>query len=306
VRYSAFGEIRASTGTTVTDKKYTGQQQESEIGLDYYVARFYDPVTAHFIQADMVISNPFSSLGWNRYSYVINNPIRYTDPSGRKQCDVAEGDCGRIKGTQIAIENHISKIYDTSSVLLTGTNWNLKQVVTVSRAIYKIIKSVDNITSGKGQQWVKKNLGGTTIDVGKGIFKDYPYVMGSTIHLVNNFENMGWHAIDYSPTNQVIHEFGHILDNKLAGHEATWFGGGPGDWLLDFVGGKSTAPFRWVKGLQIPDSEKFAQNECYNYGNTTAADYFAHAFMSVIVAPDDPDAPLKARLWVTALIDLTQ
>ena len=66
VRNSAFGEIRASTGTTVTDKKYTGQQQESEIGLDYYVSRFYDPVIAHFVQVDMFISNSYSFLGWDR------------------------------------------------------------------------------------------------------------------------------------------------------------------------------------------------------------------------------------------------
>lgn len=34
-RYSAFGEIRYTTGVTVTDKLYTGQQQETELGLDY-------------------------------------------------------------------------------------------------------------------------------------------------------------------------------------------------------------------------------------------------------------------------------
>jgi hypothetical protein len=52
VRYSAYGEVRHADGTPVTDKLYTGHtcpggqcqgQQEVEIGLSYYIARFYDP-----------------------------------------------------------------------------------------------------------------------------------------------------------------------------------------------------------------------------------------------------------------------
>ena len=62
VRYSAYGEVRHADGTTVTDKLYTGQQQEVEIGLSYYIARWYDPAIAHFIQADSVI--PHSALGY--------------------------------------------------------------------------------------------------------------------------------------------------------------------------------------------------------------------------------------------------
>ena len=43
VRFTAFGEIRYESGDTTTDKLYTGQRQEYEIGLDHYVARWYDP-----------------------------------------------------------------------------------------------------------------------------------------------------------------------------------------------------------------------------------------------------------------------
>jgi RHS repeat-associated protein len=69
VRYSAFGEIRSYNGTTVTDKLYTGQQQETEIGLDYYVARYYDPVTAHFIQPDSMVPEAGKSQGFDRYAH---------------------------------------------------------------------------------------------------------------------------------------------------------------------------------------------------------------------------------------------
>ena len=81
-RYSAFGEVRYANGTTVTDKLYTGQQQESEIGLDYYVARFYDPAIAHFVQADSLVPSVGTLKGYDRYAYVLNNPIVYNDPTG--------------------------------------------------------------------------------------------------------------------------------------------------------------------------------------------------------------------------------
>ena len=51
-------------------------------GLHYYVARWYDPATAHFAQADTIIPNPGNSGDWDRYAYVSYNPIRYTDSTG--------------------------------------------------------------------------------------------------------------------------------------------------------------------------------------------------------------------------------
>jgi len=46
LKYTAYGEIR--TGTSLTDYQYTGQRNEAEIGLYYYVARFYDPALGRF------------------------------------------------------------------------------------------------------------------------------------------------------------------------------------------------------------------------------------------------------------------
>ena len=75
-RYSAFGEIRYTNGITVTDKMYTGQQQETEIGLDYYIARFYDPVIGHFIQPDSLIPQASASASYDRYYTGEYTPIK--------------------------------------------------------------------------------------------------------------------------------------------------------------------------------------------------------------------------------------
>jgi len=82
VRYSAFGETRYQNGTLTTDYLYTGQRQEAEIGLYYYVARWYDPAIGRFIQADSIVPDPASAVGFDRYAYVNNNPLNSVDPTG--------------------------------------------------------------------------------------------------------------------------------------------------------------------------------------------------------------------------------
>jgi len=82
IKYTAFGEVRSVNGVMVTDNRYTGQREEVEIGLYYYVARFYDPEIAHFIQADVLIPNLGRITSYDRYAYVVNNPLIYADPTG--------------------------------------------------------------------------------------------------------------------------------------------------------------------------------------------------------------------------------
>jgi hypothetical protein len=48
----------------------------------YYNARWYDPVLGRFAQVDSIIPQNQGVQAWDRYAYVNNNPVRYTDPSG--------------------------------------------------------------------------------------------------------------------------------------------------------------------------------------------------------------------------------
>src|SRR6187402_2716363 len=52
--------------------------------------RVYDPLAGRFLTADPVMQAPFWSQGLNRYSYVFNNPINNTDPSGFSAADTAQ------------------------------------------------------------------------------------------------------------------------------------------------------------------------------------------------------------------------
>ncbi len=80
-RYEPYGAKRG-TDTVATTYRYTGQREESTLGLYDYGARWYDPTIGRFMQADSIVPEPGNPQSLNRYSYVLNNPMRYTDPSG--------------------------------------------------------------------------------------------------------------------------------------------------------------------------------------------------------------------------------
>ena len=63
-----------------TDKQFTGHQLEGS--LYYMQARFYDPVVGRFLAPDSIVPDPKNPQALNRYSYVLGNPLRYTDPTG--------------------------------------------------------------------------------------------------------------------------------------------------------------------------------------------------------------------------------
>jgi RHS repeat-associated protein len=81
VKYLPFGCTRS--GSVPTDKLFTGQRLDGT-GLYYYNARYYDATIGRFISPDTVIPNPANPQCFNRYSYCLNNPLKFTDPSGHK------------------------------------------------------------------------------------------------------------------------------------------------------------------------------------------------------------------------------
>ncbi len=66
----------------ITNRGYTGHEQLDAFGIINMNGRVYDPLTAMFFSPDPLVSSPGDWLDYNRYSYVMNNPFRYTDPSG--------------------------------------------------------------------------------------------------------------------------------------------------------------------------------------------------------------------------------
>jgi RHS repeat-associated protein len=74
--YDSFGNLTASAGTIVNPFRYTAHEFDSETGLYYYRARYYDSMTGRFLSED-----PFKTDS-NQYVYVSNGPTNILDQSG--------------------------------------------------------------------------------------------------------------------------------------------------------------------------------------------------------------------------------
>lgn len=80
--YDAWGKQTVSLNTIGFYRGYTGHEHLPEFGLINMNGRMYDPVLGRFLSPDNYVQAVDFSQSFNRYSYCVNNPLRYTDPSG--------------------------------------------------------------------------------------------------------------------------------------------------------------------------------------------------------------------------------
>jgi len=78
-----WNDYNVNTGSnSLVSRGYTGHEHLDDVGLINMNGRMYDPLLGRMLSPDNLIPNPFSLQGYNRYSYVYNNPMNFTDPSG--------------------------------------------------------------------------------------------------------------------------------------------------------------------------------------------------------------------------------
>jgi RHS repeat-associated protein len=88
--YAPFGENYAETGTT--DRNFTGQNQDMVPDLYDFLYREYHPIQGRWISPDragMAVADPTNPQSWDRYTYLLNNPLQYIDPLGLNYCSPA-------------------------------------------------------------------------------------------------------------------------------------------------------------------------------------------------------------------------
>ena len=99
--YYPFGSIQTTNPQAPFEisRRFTGQEFDAESGLYYYgsvtgpYGRYYDPGLGRFIQPDDTIPDISNPQSYNRYSYCVNDPLTYNDPSGHD--DTYTGASGR-------------------------------------------------------------------------------------------------------------------------------------------------------------------------------------------------------------------
>jgi len=118
LRYKAWGEQRYSSGTTYTNRRYTGQLRESSLGgvegMYYFNARWVDVSLGRFTQPDSIIPEPGNPQAWDRFAYGLNNPVKYIDPSGHRTCTAEEAGTGNETCDQNIVND---------------TNWTIHRVL---------------------------------------------------------------------------------------------------------------------------------------------------------------------------------
>ncbi|MEM9424908.1 MAG: DUF5675 family protein, partial [Spirochaetota bacterium] len=69
-------------GGLLLDRGYTGHEHLQGVELIHMNGRLYDPKLHRFLAPDNYVQDPYNTQNFNRYGYVYNNPLLYTDPSG--------------------------------------------------------------------------------------------------------------------------------------------------------------------------------------------------------------------------------
>jgi RHS repeat-associated protein len=89
--YGAFGEVLYAEGPAEStfDRRFNGKADDAISGLRYYGARYYDPLTLSWTQADPMYryapeAGLLDPLRMSLYAFSLNNPIRFLDPDGRE------------------------------------------------------------------------------------------------------------------------------------------------------------------------------------------------------------------------------
>ncbi|MGT2911558.1 DNRLRE domain-containing protein [Streptococcus cameli] len=155
--YNLYGSTKESTDTTGNPFAYNGEARDVT-GLDYLRARYYDSEAGTFLTEDSYQGELTDPLSQNRYSYVHNNPVNYTDPSGHFWKSIKKAASKAWNGVKKAASN----TWNTVKRVATNT-WNtVKSAVShavnwvgtkVSQAVNWVGTQVNHVKNWAVQQW---------------------------------------------------------------------------------------------------------------------------------------------------------
>lgn len=113
--YSPYGTVTASSGSATTPFGYAGQYTDTESGLQYDQARYYDPSTGQFISND-----PLEAVTGQPYSYAGDDPVNATDPTGLQCSPAFEAICQLGSQIKQGITTGVTGLGNTAAGLLNG------------------------------------------------------------------------------------------------------------------------------------------------------------------------------------------
>lgn len=105
-----FASANSTANGSSTYKGYTGHDMLDHLGLIHMGGRVYDPDAGRFLSADLFVQAPGNSQSYNRYSYVLNNPLSLVDPTGYRGVST-ESTADKSPPTEVVVEGAKSQEY---------------------------------------------------------------------------------------------------------------------------------------------------------------------------------------------------
>ncbi len=294
--YEPFGAYRLEPTGAYTDRGYTGHlgnnSGSNDIGLIYMNARYYVPGIARFASADTIIPDPASPQQYNRYSYVLGNPIRYSDPTGH--CAQDDDACWELA----------DQLYQQYGWYIDGV-WTLDDLSIFLEAGEAIVAWFAQNGGGDAIGRFRANFGGTGFAhadfIGRNVLNAH-HVRGSTIFLLDNFD-----------LGIVVHELGHVLDNRLGFGwpiGSALFGGGPADDMARTLGADPTG-CGWNRsrcsGYRTPNEPIMDNDTLMAYARNGPSEDFAQSFMVSVLQGSTLQSsyPLRGTFLADLAVSLT-
>ena len=204
---------------------YCGHEHLPQFGLINMNARLYDPVTSRFLSPDPYVQVPDNTQSFNRYSYCLNNPTKYTDPSGELFLEAWLWGAfkGLVKGRNVwksgvrQITNDFKINFGLfaidSNKSIGGQIWEL-----ISRFTWQARQTakgnfIANFNNIFGNVSYVRHKYGTTV-----IRQDNGTLMGEGAGMTLGSYIIGGSSIEASPYNSLFqHEYGHYEQSRHMG-----------------------------------------------------------------------------------------
>lgn len=189
--------------------KYTGHERDETAGgtLDYMHARYYSPTAGRFLSPDPLPGSPDTPQSWNRYGYVLGNPVALTDPAGLyvvdPQCEANPACKGAANSFEI----------ERKTALFAGSRQGNRDVVAAAEA-FGAPGVPNGVTVNFMSQAQINHLAGApqgyNVD---GLVSPHLTLEGNQLHLtMTAVFSVG--LVGEALEQTIVHEGSHILDDR--------------------------------------------------------------------------------------------
>ena len=232
--YDAWGNLRGPNTWTVGGdpnilpselllrRGFCGHEHLPNYDLINMNARLYEPTTGQFVSPDPYVQGAESTQGYNRYSYCLNNPLKYKDQNGEFFFSI-------LNFAKELFVNTFIKVWDQGiNAWTNGDNWHsTKMAFKIDMGLYKgNFKQILSRFTWEMPQTMLGYIGGHALNTAN-LVKNVSYYGGATA-ITTNLSNWGAFTLgsyitgdrnlEASPHNSLFqHEYGHYLQSQAWG-----------------------------------------------------------------------------------------